>query len=117
MYQVDGIPCHFSHHDTKRILLEDEPMMFPSDDFPIPLGENVIISRRYFHTLFESTKAEQGAQPRALSLAQTKDIVKRQRHPDGYNIGKNKVAPPMHIRLFPRHKDNQHLRGGSGSLR
>ena len=112
-----GMPCHFSHHDTKRILAEDEPTMFHSDDFPVPLGQTVIISRRYFHTLFESTKSEQGTQLRALSLAQTKDILNRQHHPDGYNIGKNKVVPPMHLRLLPRYKDKQDLRGGSGNLR
>lgn len=91
--------------------------MFHSDDFPVPLGQTVIIPRRFFHTLFESTKAEQGTQLRALWLAQTKDILNRQHHSGGYNIDNNKVAPPMHIRLLPRYKDKQGLRGGSGNLR
>lgn len=87
---------------------------------PISKGHALIIFKRHFEQIFESTSEEFNA-VREL-IVKMKDVLQKEHSPDGYNLWINcgsvagQVVMHAHIHLIPRYKGQaihikDHLKG------
>jgi diadenosine tetraphosphate (Ap4A) HIT family hydrolase len=87
------------------------------DRFPVTPGHMLLIPRRHVADWFETTLEERQA---LFNLAeQARDMLLRERAPDGFNLGVNvgeaagQTVDHVHVHLIPRyHGDVANPRGG-----
>jgi superfamily II DNA or RNA helicase/diadenosine tetraphosphate (Ap4A) HIT family hydrolase len=98
--------------------LSSNPVAFAiPDKFPVSPGHTLVVPRRLIATWWEATAEERFG---LLELVDTvKEILDREHHPDGYNVGFNAGAAAgqtidhLHIHVIPRYTgDTFDPRGG-----
>ena len=110
--------CPFCNPDPSReIIAESSSTYAIFDKFPVSEGHALIIPRKHCSDYFELSFEEQSACWQLLN--EVKQIVEKQYHPDGYNVGINishvagQTIPHVHIHLIPRYSgDTADPRGG-----
>lgn len=109
--------CIFCDPPKQNILFEQEFWRVVFDRYPVSKGHALIISKRHAKTYFDLTKEEK--ESLTLVLDETKEMLDKEFHPDGYNIGVNcneasgQTIPHCHIHVIPRYKgDVEDPRGG-----
>lgn len=111
--------CVFCDEFTinKRPVFENDLALCYYDEFPVSPGHMIFITKRHVSNFFETN----GDEKRALFelVDQSKEIIDKQYHPDGYNIGINcgeaagQSVMHIHIHLIPRYNgDVPNPRGG-----
>jgi diadenosine tetraphosphate (Ap4A) HIT family hydrolase len=101
----------------KHLIIETSLAYARHDEFPVSPGHALIITWRHISDWFETTNEERQA---LIELAhQVRDILQRERRPDGYNLGANvgeaagQTIGHVHLHLIPRYKgDVSSPRGG-----
>jgi diadenosine tetraphosphate (Ap4A) HIT family hydrolase len=109
--------CPFCSTAPSEILLENSLAYAKWDKFPVSMGHLLIISKRHVGDYFEATVGEKAKLWELVD--QCKELLDKEKHPDGYNIGINvgetagQTIPHLHIHLIPRYKgDMENPRGG-----
>ena len=80
------------------------------DNFPVSKGHALIIPKRHVANYFDLTNDEQTACQH--NLKKLKEIIDKDYHPDGYNVGINigeiagQTIGHVHIHLIPRYKND-----------
>ena len=97
-----------TYHNKQDFIYENEHFFVVYDHYPVSLGHALIIPKRHIDNYFSLTIEE------AATLHQTiiimKEIIDREFHPDGYNIGVNNGEAAgqsifhLHIHLIPRYQ-------------
>ena len=110
-------PCPFCHPDTSRTILTNAHALAISDAYPVTPGHTLIIPKRHVASFFETTRQEQSAMLDLLD--KMRQLLLKERNPDGFNIGINDGAAAgqtvmhLHIHLMPRYQgDMPDPRGG-----
>ncbi len=110
-------PCPFCHLEVRDILIENRLALAFYDRFPVSPGHTLIIPKRHVASFFD-LEIEEHKQIRELGR-ECRDILQRQFHPDGFNIGINigksagQTVFHCHIHLIPRYLgDVANPRGG-----
>ena len=105
-----------SSTDDKRIT-ETDSFFSRFDDFPVSPGHAAIVPKKHVGSFFQLTKPE--LQELYDLLRQTKLLIDREHHPDGYNVGLNEgtaagqTIAHVHVHLIPRYAgDVADPRGG-----
>lgn len=87
------------------------------DQFPVSPGHSLIISNEIFSDFFALSDEEKAELVQVIDLA--KELVEKEFHPDGYNIGMNcgpaagQTVMHFHCHLIPRYSgDHPDPRGG-----
>ena len=101
----------------RKILSETATAVAFYDIFPVSKGHVLVIPKRHVANYFELTNHEQRAL--WLLINRCKQIVDKEFHPDGFNIGINineeagQTVMHAHVHLIPRYKgDVENPRGG-----
>lgn len=109
--------CPFCPPDEDRVWLDDERGWVLWDAFPVTEGHTLVVPRKHVASLYELTPEEQAAMWRLVADARQQLID--QLHPDGFNIGLNdglaagQTVLHVHIHIIPRrHGDVPDPRGG-----
>lgn len=109
--------CPFCNLDSSTPLFSNDLAVVIEDCFPVSLGHCLVIPKRHFISLFESTEEERGAF--WVLLDQARQYLMTKYWPDGFNIGINDGAAAgqtvmhLHIHLIPRYSgDTDDPRGG-----
>ncbi len=109
--------CPFCAPPEEEVLLRNRWCYAREDRYPASPGHLLIIPFRHFRGLFEADAEELKAAGELLDEA--KELLDRERSPDGYNIGVNvgeaagQTVMHMHVHLIPRyHGDVDDPRGG-----
>lgn len=109
--------CQFYQKKKEEIIAESENFFSMYDENPVNPGHIIIISKKHTPSLLGLDKAEFADLYTLLSAA--KDIIEKQYHPDGYNIGINDGSAAgqtvfhLHVHVIPRYQgDVQNPRGG-----
>jgi diadenosine tetraphosphate (Ap4A) HIT family hydrolase len=100
-----------------RPILETELAYAIYDLSPVTPGHMLLIPRRHIADWFDTTLGERQA---LLDLAQqAHDLLRRERQPDGFNLGVNvgeaagQTVGHVHLHLIPRYRgDVENPRGG-----
>ena len=103
--------------ENRDKLLENNVGFVLYDGFPVSEGHCIIIPHRVYSNYFDSTEDEViGLQK---LVVETKKLLDKKYHPDGYNVGINcgedggQTVPHVHIHLIPRYTgDVEDPRGG-----
>jgi diadenosine tetraphosphate (Ap4A) HIT family hydrolase len=109
--------CPFCTPDDSDVVLFNEHAIAFYDGFPVTPGHCLIVPKRHISSFFEATQEEQAA---LFDLvAQMRELLLKERRPDGFNIGINDGAAAgqtvmhLHIHLIPRYAgDTEDPRGG-----
>ena len=98
-------------------ILETENFFAIKDGFPVSPGHCLIISKKVYSHYFELPIALLGELGEAIH--EVKQLLEREIHPDGYNIGYNcgvdagQTVMHFHCHVIPRYKgDMENPRGG-----
>ena len=81
------------------------------DSFPLSPGHTLILPKRHVASFFELHRDEQTAM--LDLLAEMRQLLVAERHPDGFNIGINdgvaagQTVMHLHIHLIPRYAGDQ----------
>ena len=109
--------CPFCNLDFSTPLFSNDLAVVIEDGYPVSLGHCLVIPKRHFVSLFESTEEERGALWELLD--QARQYLTTKYGPDGFNIGINDGAAAgqtvmhLHIHLIPRYSgDTEDPRGG-----
>ena len=109
--------CPFCNPSEKEIVLKNDLCYARYDKYPVNKGHLLIIPFRHFENYFDATKEEKTAFVELIDKA--KELLDKEFHPDGYNIGINVGKPAgqtilhLHIHLIPRYKgDMDNPEGG-----
>lgn len=110
--------CPFCRPDfNHEVLLENEQVFAIYDKYPVSKGHALIIPRRHCADYFDLSSDERSACWDMVS--EVKDILEKEYHPNGYNIGVNihetagQTVPHVHIHLIPRYTgDMKNPEGG-----
>ena len=112
-----GNSCHFCQINELKIVLANSRALAIYDGFPVSPGHTLIIPKRHIASFFELTAEEQTAM--LVLLAEMRQILQKERNPDGFNIGINdgvvagQTVMHLHIHLIPRYAgDVPDPRGG-----
>ena len=106
-----GNSCHFCQINELKIVLANSRALAIYDGYPISPGHTLIIPKRHIASFFELTAEEQTAM--LALLAEMRQILQKERNPDGFNIGINDGAAAgqtvmhLHIHLIPRYVGDQ----------
>jgi len=102
---------------TEGLVLANEHALARWDANPVTPGHLHVTTRRHVADFFETGDDERRAMLDLLQLA--RDLLQREHHPDGFNIGVNigepagQTVPHVHIHLIPRYRgDTPRPRGG-----
>ena len=93
-----------------NVILETALAYSLFDKYPISKGHTLIIPKRHVSNYFDLSLNEQIACQ--LNLNKLKEIIDKDYHPDGYNVGINigntagQTIDHVHIHLIPRYKDD-----------
>ena len=108
-------PCLFC--TPRGVTRQNEFAYSTRDSYPVSPGHSLIIPLRHSVSFFELTAAEAAACLDLLTLEQ--EVLEKEFHPDGYNIGVNVGSAAgqsilhVHIHLMPRYVgDHPRPRGG-----
>ena len=108
-------PCPFC--DTHDSLLVNPLAYVRLDKYPVTRGHLLIIPLRHEKNFFAATPEELEAIWELV--AQATELLDRQYHPDGYNLGVNvgeaagQTIAHAHLHLIPRYRgDVENPRGG-----
>lgn len=99
--------CDESYQKSNRIILENKLFFANYDSHPVSPGHVKLIPRRHVRSLCELSDQELIAM-RDLMI-KVKEVIDRERHPAGYNIGINEgefagqTVPHLHVHLIPRY--------------
>lgn len=100
-----------------KAIIENELAKGFYDDNPVSKGHMLFVTKRHTPTFFETTLEERIAIFELVDKA--KEILDKNYHPDGYNIGINcgefagQSVMHVHVHLIPRYKgDVPNPRGG-----
>lgn len=112
---MDRDPCVFCC--CREYVSENNLAFAIYDKYPVSPGHMLIIPKRHVSSFFETTAEEKVA---LLDLlAECREALINERHPDGFNIGINDGQPAgqtvmhLHIHLIPRYTgDIENPRGG-----
>lgn len=111
MDNTNKLNCPFCSSDNFRIILSNAHASAIYDGYPVSPGHCLIIPKRHIASFFEATREEQAA---LLDLlAEMKEILEKERNPDGFNIGINvgeaagQTVMHLHIHLIPRYAGDQ----------
>jgi diadenosine tetraphosphate (Ap4A) HIT family hydrolase len=105
-----GNSCHFCQINELKIVLANSRALAIYDGYPISPGHTLIIPKRHIASFFELTAEEQTAM--LALLAEMRQILQKERNPDGFNIGINdgvaagQTVMHLHIHLVPRYADD-----------
>lgn len=109
--------CPFCNVKSSTIFASNPHAIAILDGFPVSPGHTLIIPKRHIVSLFEATQEECGAL--FALVAEAREMLIKERHPDGFNIGINDGAAAgqtvmhLHIHLIPRYTgDAPDPRGG-----
>lgn len=102
---------------TEGHVLANEHALARWDANPVTPGHLLVTTRRHVADFFEITDDERWA---LLDLLQqAKDLLHREHHPDGFNVGVNvgevagQTIAHVHVHLIPRYRgDTPRPRGG-----
>lgn len=103
--------CVFCNLPTETFKLSNNSFNVFFDRFPISLGHSLIIPKRHIDSFFDLNESE-FTDLRSI-IANTKNLLDQNYHPDGYNIGVNVGAEAgqtifhLHIHVIPRYKGDQ----------
>ena len=103
--------CTFCDLGKTRVLTANSHALAIPDGFPVSPGHTLIIPKRHIASFFELTEEEQRAMLDLLS--QMRQLLLKERNPDGFNIGINDGAAAgqtvmhLHIHLIPRYAGDQ----------
>lgn len=90
-------------------MANDQAIAF-HDGFPVTPGHSLIVPKRHIFSFFDATREEQTAM--LDLLAEMRQILLKERKPDGFNIGINdgqaagQTIMHLHIHLIPRYADD-----------
>ena len=109
--------CPFCQIDKSRIVSENDNAFAIYDGYPVSPGHSLIIPKRHIASFFEASRDEKVS---CLDLlTEMQEILIRERHPQGFNIGINvgeaagQTVMHLHIHLIPRYDgDRDDPRGG-----
>lgn len=109
--------CPFCDLDAAR-RFHDGPLVAGLwDAYPLSDGHALIVPKRHVASWFDATAREQAALTEAIAIA--REVIERERSPDGYNIGINDGAAAgqtvghLHVHVIPRYAgDVEDPRGG-----
>lgn len=109
--------CPFCQIDKSRIVFENDNAFAIYDGYPVSPGHSLIIPKRHIASFFEASRDEKVS---CLDLlTEMQEILIRERHPQGFNIGINvgeaagQTVMHLHIHLIPRYDgDRDDPRGG-----
>lgn len=109
--------CFFCDLKGDKYIFSNDLTFVVEDGFPLSVGHCLIIPKRHFASLFESTAEERAALWEHLE--QAKQYILSKYQPDGFNIGVNdgqaagQTVKHLHIHLIPRYfGDTDDPRGG-----
>lgn len=109
--------CSFCTPDSSKAILANAHSIAVSDGYPVTQGHSLIIPKRHIASFFEATREEQASM--LDLLAETRELLLKERNPDGFNIGINdgtaagQTVMHLHIHLIPRYSgDSEDPRGG-----
>jgi len=101
----------------ERKIYKDNHFFIIKDIFPVSPGHLLIISNKLKKDYFSLSNDEKFGLIKTIETA--KEIIEKEYHPDGYNIGMNCGEPAgqtvfhFHCHLIPRYKgDMEDPRGG-----
>ena len=103
--------CPFCTLDKTSVVLANPHALAIHDSYPLSPGHTLIIPKRHIASFFELTEEEQRAMLDLLS--QMRQLLLKERNPDGFNIGINDGAAAgqtvmhLHIHLIPRYAGDQ----------
>lgn len=103
--------CLFCSLDRARIITANTLALAIYDGFPVSPGHALIIPKRHVASFFDLTEDEKKAM--LDMMAQMRQLLLKERNPDGFNIGINDGAAAgqtvmhLHIHLIPRYADDQ----------
>ena len=108
--------CNWKN-EKEKIILENDYVFARFDEFPVNKGHMLFMTKRHVKDFFETSLEEKNAIFELIEKA--KEIIDKEYHPDGYNIGMNcgKAAGQsvmhIHVHLIPRYNgDVENPRGG-----
>jgi len=102
--------CPFCNFPASKTILTNSFALAIYDGYPISPGHTLIIPKRHIASFFELTAEEQTAM--LALLAEMRQILQKERNPDGFNIGINdgvaagQTVMHLHIHLVPRYADD-----------
>jgi diadenosine tetraphosphate (Ap4A) HIT family hydrolase len=109
--------CIFCNIEKDRILSLNEEFYVLKDNYPVSRGHLLIISKEHREDFFQLTEKEKNSLN--YMLIHAKEILEKELHPDGFNIGMNcglsagQTVMHFHCHLIPRYKgDVENPRGG-----
>jgi diadenosine tetraphosphate (Ap4A) HIT family hydrolase len=115
--QERQIDCPFCSREQRSLLVESDFAFAIPDGCPITKGHTLVIPKRHVASLFDLSEVEQAAIWRIV--AEVRQRLVEQYHPDGFNIGINdgkaagQTVMHAHVHVIPRrHGDVTDPRGG-----
>jgi len=109
--------CPFCEIPGDRVVAETAIAIALYDKFPVAEGHTLVLPRRHVVSVYELTPEEQTALWQFV--AQVREHLANQFHPDGFNIGTNdgsaagQTVPHAHVHVIPRYSgDVPDPRGG-----
>ncbi len=109
--------CPFCSPPEDEIVIRNRWCYARRDRYPVSPGHLLLIPFRHFSDMFEASDEERRAMAELLDEA--KELLDRERAPDGYNVGVNvgeaagQTVMHAHVHLIPRyHGDVEDPRGG-----
>lgn len=109
--------CVFCTMQGIDILVQNEMAQAFFDKFPVNEGHVLIVPKRHVASLFDLTQEE--VTDIWKLVAEVKEVLNNQFHPDGYNVGVNEGAAAgqtifhLHVHVIPRYNgDVSDPRGG-----
>jgi diadenosine tetraphosphate (Ap4A) HIT family hydrolase len=109
--------CPFCNPHNSRTILTNAHAMAIHDGFPVTPGHSLIVPNRHISSFFDASREELTAM--LDLLAEMRQLLLKERNPDGFNIGINDGAAGgqtvmhLHIHLIPRYAgDMPDPRGG-----
>jgi diadenosine tetraphosphate (Ap4A) HIT family hydrolase len=100
--------CDKDYQKSSRTVLENEHFFANYDNHPVNLGHMKLIPKRHVNSLCELTDQEFVAMKDMI--IKTKELIDKEHHPDGYNIGVNEGEAAgqtvfhLHLHVIPRYK-------------
>jgi diadenosine tetraphosphate (Ap4A) HIT family hydrolase len=112
-----GDPCPFCNPQDDEIVAKNHLCYAIRDGFPASPGHLLVIP--YRHTLDFFSMTDEEKQALVLLIGECRDVIAREFHPDGYNIGFNvgeaagQTVMHCHCHVIPRYAgDVPNPRGG-----
>jgi diadenosine tetraphosphate (Ap4A) HIT family hydrolase len=118
MKEIPETKCPFCSLDENvNIICETQTCVAIYDKYPVSPGHTLIIPKRHVASYFDLTVKERGDMDMMLQFV--KQILDKQYHPNGYNIGINvnesagQTVFHVHMHLIPRYRgDVSNPKGG-----